>query len=394
MTDVDPLTQYEIEAILIGNDVIRLVINDDPLERRPYHVASFQSIPGAFWGKSIPQLMKDIQDICNSTARALINNVAMSSGPMTEWNYDRLAPGETTDIYPWRVIQTKSSQISGNNPAVRFYQPNSHASDLLRVYEEFEQRADEVTSVPRYMYGNEKVGGAGQTMGGLSMLMESANKGIKAAIGHIDKNVIRRVIEGLWLHNMQYHKDNAIKGDAKVVARGASAMLQRERTSMMRAEFLQATSNDIDMEIIGIEGRVKILSKIAEGLDLPGFLDDPDEVSERIAADRAKGQQAQQEAQQAQQQMLQQQNDAKIQEIMAKVAKMQADTQSKPLDNEKTVAEIKKLLADVQESMNAPRQPTPSQRPTLAQAGGVPQGNSGNAAIGYQRRGLNPPTMQ
>lgn len=392
--DVDPLTQYEIESILIGNDVIRLVINDDPLERRPYHIASFQSIPGSFWGKSIPQLMADIQDICNATARSLINNMAMSSGPMSEWNYDRLAPGQGTEIYPWRVIQTKSSQLTGNDAAVRFYQPASNAGELLRVYEEFEVRADEVTNVPRYMYGNEKVGGAGSTMGGLSMLMESANKGIKSAIGHIDKNVIRRVIEALWLHNMQYHPDNSIKGDCKVVARGASAMLQRERTNMMRSEFLQATGNEIDMEIIGTEGRVKILSKVADGLDIPGLLDDPDEVAERIAQRRAQQAQAQQEAQQAQQALIKEQSDAKIAEVMAKVAKLQSDTASKPLDNEKTVAEIKKLLVEVQGAMNATNHQSAGSRAPIAQAGRTQQGNSGIARPGNQRLGLQPPNSQ
>lgn len=389
--DVDPLTEYDVEAILIGRDVIRLVINEDALERRPYHVSSFQPIPGSFWGMSIPELMKDIQDVCNATARSLVNNVGMSSGPMSEWNYDRLSPGETADIYPWRVIQTKSSNTTGNNPAVRFYQPDSHAGELFGVYEKFEQRADEVTGVPRYMYGNENVGGAGSTMGGLSMLMESASKNIKAAIGYIDKGVIRRVVEGLWLHNMQYHPDNSIKGDCKIIPRGASAMLMRERTNMMRAEFLQSTANPIDMEIIGIEGRARLLAAVAEGVEIKGFLDDPEEIAERVA----QKQKAQGESQQQQQEILQQQAMAKIEEIKAKVAKMNADTASQPLENEKLVAEIKKILADVHGAINATSQARPLQGAQQHQSNapvrpisGIPQQpDTGNQRLPAQRSG-------
>ncbi|MCV6588684.1 MAG: hypothetical protein OIF57_06605, partial [Marinobacterium sp.] len=167
---VDPLEEYDIEAILIGRHVVRLVIQNDPLERRPYHVASFQQVPGSFWGQGIPELMADIQDTCNATARALINNLAIASGPQTEVNFDRLAPGENaTAMYPWKIWQTKSSMASGNDPAVRFFQPNSNAAELMGVYEKFEQKADEVTNIPRYMYGSQNVGGAGDTASGLSM---------------------------------------------------------------------------------------------------------------------------------------------------------------------------------------------------------------------------------
>ncbi|MFP3670459.1 hypothetical protein SB717_35820, partial [Priestia sp. SIMBA_032] len=89
----------------------------------------------------------------------------------------------------------------------------------------------------------------------LSMLMESANKGIKDAIRHIDRGVVRRVIEALWLFNMRYSDDNAIKGDCKVVARGANAMLQREQTLNARTQFLSFTNNPTDMQILGLEGR-------------------------------------------------------------------------------------------------------------------------------------------
>lgn len=350
----DPLAEYEIEAILIGQHVIRVRINRDPLERRPYHKASFQPVPGSFWGQGIPELMADIQDVCNATARSLVNNLAISSGPQVEVFEDRLQPAEDpTDIYPWKIWRTKDSAMTSNNPAIRFYQPNSNAAELLSVYDQFERRADDATNIPRYSYGNENVGGAGQTASGLSMLMESANKGIKDAIRHIDRGVVRRVVSAMWLHNMQYSDDSSIKGDVNVVARGASAMLIREQTHVMRQEFLQLTANELDMSIIGQDGRRKLLETMAEKLDIPGLIPTEEQMHESAAQQ----QQAQEHQQQQATQIEQAKAQAEIAEKQARAQKYGADAagtqasteheqQMSPLQAQKLLAEIAKLIAD------------------------------------------------
>ena len=265
----DPLAEYEIDAIKIGRHIIRAVINKDPLQRRPYHKASFQATPGAFWGIALPKLMRDNQRMCNATARALANNLGIASGPIVEVEVDRLADGETVEqIFPWKIFQTKSDKTGRGREAIRFYQPRSNANELLRVYEEFERRADDATSIPRYAHGNEKVSGAGSTAAGLSMLMNNASKGIKMAISSIDGHVVTQVIEQTFTYNMLYSKDMSIKGDVNIIARGATALLTKEQTQMRRAEFLNITNNPIDMEIMGIEGRLEVLRSAADLLDL------------------------------------------------------------------------------------------------------------------------------
>lgn len=360
----DPLAEYEIEAILIGQHVIRVRINRDPLERRPYHKASFQPVPGSFWGQSIPELMADIQDVCNATARSLVNNLAISSGPQVEVYEDRLQPTEDpTDIYPWKIWRTKDSAVTGNNAAIRFYQPNSNANELLGVYDQFERRADDATNIPRYIYGNDTAGGAGQTASGLSMLMESANKGIKDAIRHIDRGVLRRVIGALWLHNMQYSDDKSIKGDVNVVARGSSAMLIREQTHQLRQQFLQMTANEIDMGIIGHDGRRKLLDSIAEKLDMPGLIPTEEQMQQNLAGQQ-QAQQAQAKIEQAKAQAEIAEKQARAQKYGADAGQTQADTaqtqsetqvaqQMAPLEAQHLLAEIAKLIAETRRSNDA-----------------------------------------
>lgn len=265
----DPLAEYEIDAIKIGRHIIRAIINKDPLQRRPYHKASFQMTPGAFWGIALPKLMRDNQRMCNATARALANNLGISSGPLVEVEVDRLADGETVEqIYPWKIFQVKADKTGRGREAVRFHQPRSNAQELLAVYKDFELRADDATSIPRYAHGNEKIGGAGSTASGLSMLMNNASKGIKMAISSIDTHVVKPAIEQTFTYNMLYNPDMSIKGDVNIIARGATALLTREQTQMRRAEFLNMTNNPVDMEIMGVEGRLEVLRSAADLLDL------------------------------------------------------------------------------------------------------------------------------
>ncbi len=283
----DKQAEYQIDAILIGNYVIRCSINNDPLARRPYHKASYDPIPGAFWGNSIRYLMADIQEFCNAAARALVNNMAFASGPMVEINFERLSPLETdVEIYPWKVWQTRGAEV-GAGSTVQFFQPSSNAAELMSVYERFEIKADDATAIPRYAHGNEKVAGAGRTATGLSMLMGSAAKGIKAAIGNFDFGITRPSIEMVYYYNMITTKDPSVQGDVQVVARGANALLLKDMAQQRRSEFLQLTANELDLSILGKEGRADILRAIAKDFNMDGIIPSKEEIRRRLEEEAA-----------------------------------------------------------------------------------------------------------
>lgn len=267
----DPLAEYQVEAILVGNIVVKCVMNLDPLLRRPYYCASFQKKPGSLWGTSLPELMEDNQRMCNATARALSNNMALASGPQVEIYIDRLADaGDISEIYPFKIWQLTSDPTGAQGRAVNFFQPQSNAAELLKVFQEFEMKADDATGIPRYAYGNENVKGAAESASGLAMLLEAASKGIKDAIRNIDLGVIVPRIEYQFYWNVI---SNSIEfsGDVHVMALGSSNLTVKGSEQMKRNEFLSITSNPIDQEIMGVEGRATLLREMAKDL---GFVED------------------------------------------------------------------------------------------------------------------------
>lgn len=266
----DPAREYDANVWIVGNYAIKAVLNYDPLGEKPYAKTSFIKCPGAFWGKGIPEIIEDLQSICNAAARALVNNMGVSSGPQVEVNLERIPPNEDiTQMHPWKIWQVTNDPAGSSAPAVRFTQPDSNANELLGVYERFSRMADDHSGIPAYVYGDLNVQGAGRTSSGLSMLMGAAGKGIRQVVMHIDMDVVKPIVRRQFIYNMRYDEDESIKGDAEVVARGAVNLAVKETVNLRRIEFLNATANPIDIEILGKDGRASILREVAKGLHMP-----------------------------------------------------------------------------------------------------------------------------
>jgi hypothetical protein len=268
VTDIE--AEYEVEAWMIGRYVVRLVLNRDPLGRRPIYTSSFEKVPGSFWGKSPPRKMRDSQTMCNASARALVNNMGIASGPQVEVFEDRLAEGEDIEsMYPWRIWQTKSDPTGGGHRAIQFHNVPMVAAEMMGIFEFFSKQAEDQTGIPAYVHGNASVGGGGRTASGLSMLMSSAAKGIKQVIKNLDDGLLAPSVERMYQFNMARDPDQSIKGDLEVRARGSEALLAKEQLQIRRQEYLAATNNPIDYAIMGPEGRATLLREGARGLDLP-----------------------------------------------------------------------------------------------------------------------------
>ncbi len=266
----DEAREYDANVWMVGNYVIKAVLNYDPLGEKPYAKTSFIKCPGAFWGKGIPEIIEDLQNVCNAAARALVNNMAISSGPQVEVNLERIPPNEDiTQMHPWKIWQVTNDPLGSSAPAVRFNQPNDNANTLMSVYERFSKLADDHSGIPSYVYGDLNVKGAGRTASGLSMLMGSAGKGIRQVVMHIDSDVIKPIVHRQFVYNMRYDEDESIKGDVEILPKGAVNLAVKETVNLRRIEFLNATANQVDMDIVGKEGRAAILREVAKSLQMP-----------------------------------------------------------------------------------------------------------------------------
>lgn len=267
----DPIRDYKVQAWMIGSHVIKVQMSPSPRQRAPYYVTSFEKVPGTPIGNALPDVLSDLQDVTNATIRSLVNNMSMSSGPQVVINHDRLHSSEDGEsLYPWKRWHVTSDPLGNNTQEpVSFFQPNSNASELMQVYQWLSQLADDISGIPRYLSG-EGAGGAGRTASGLSMLMSNAGKIIQTVAANIDRDVIEPCIENLLDMILLTDKSGLLTGEESVRVLGVQVAVQRETQRSRQLEFLQATANPIDMQIVGVKGRAAILRSVSQTIGMDG----------------------------------------------------------------------------------------------------------------------------
>jgi len=149
-----------------------VAFNPHPLGHRPYSKTGWGIVPGSFWYKGVPELMSDLQSICNASIRAMVNNLGIGSGPQVVINdINRLAKGEKiTQMHPWKIwqfINNARSQLK----AIDFFQPKVYSKELMGVYDQFAMLADDYTGIPAYSYGNDRAAGAGRALANYEELL-------------------------------------------------------------------------------------------------------------------------------------------------------------------------------------------------------------------------------
>jgi hypothetical protein len=267
----DEMRDYFVQAWLIGTHIIKVQLSPSPRKRHSYFITSFEKVPGTPVGNGLPDILTDIQEVCNASLRALVNNLSISSGPQVVINEDRLAPDEDgEDMYPWKRWRVQSDPMGNNSQVpISFFQPNSNAQELLGVYQKFNDMADELSAIPKYLSG-QTAGGAGRTASGLAMLMGNASKILQTVAANIDRDVLEPLLRQLYDMLMLTDTTDMLHGDEEIRVMGVNVAVQRETQRSRQLEFLQITANPIDAQIIGPKGRAAILREVADTIGMPG----------------------------------------------------------------------------------------------------------------------------
>lgn len=319
--------------LLPNGTVIKAVLQPINGVTWPYHMYYFDKDETSIFGEGLAGVMRDDQKMLNAAIRMILDNGALTSGPMLEVNVDMLnGVAKADEIYPWKVWLRKSGS-DANTPAVRAIQLPNSLDQLSRIAQIFESNADEVTAIPRYMSGENATQGAAGTAAGMSMLMAAANIVIKDLITAWDEGITRPFLEALYRWNMQFNRDPSIKGDFDVKARGTASLVAKEVRAQQLDMFSQATSNPMDAPFIK---RDKMLRERALAHELSDIVKTEEEVKLEQESDQAKEAQAMQKAL----------AEAQIAESQGKAAKLMAEAELTKRKLDELMANIDNIIAD------------------------------------------------
>jgi len=262
--------------LLPDGSVIKAVLQPINGVTWPYHIYYFDKDETSIFAEGLPAVMRDDQDMLNAATRMMLDNAGLTAGPMFEVTPSLLSdPAGATSFRPWKAFLR--NQVSPGQPAIRPIVVDGNIGEMMAIAERFETQADETTAIPRYMTGENPSSGAAATMGGMSMLMGAANIVLKDLVSNWD-DVTNSFIRSMYRWNMQFHKDDSIKGDYDVKPTGSTSLVAKEVRARQINDLAAQTANPMDAPYIK-RGQLNKLRAEANEL---GFLVNTDE---EIAAD-------------------------------------------------------------------------------------------------------------
>lgn len=261
--------------MLPNGDIIRAVLQPINGVTWPYHLYYFDKDETSIFGEGIATIMRDDQTMMNAATRMMLDNAAISAGAQLEVNTKlvTLTGEQLTEIHPWKVWPRSGEDAASR--AVNTIDIQGHLPELGAIADRFENNADEVTAIPRYMSGENVTTGAAGTSSGMSMLMGAAGVAMKDLVGSYDGGITRPFIEALYRWNMQFNPNAAIKGDFDIKANGVASMVAKEVRAQQLDQFSALAANPLDAPYIK---RDKLLRQRAEAHELVDVVKTEEEV--------------------------------------------------------------------------------------------------------------------
>lgn len=263
IADQDMTRVYAANVWMVGERIIKAVVN--PLEGVdiPYYFFPFQEDETAFWPEGVASLLRAPQSGLNAAVRATQDNAAASSGPIYGVNVQALEPGESLEeMRANRLFMFRRGNLADAFQTMVVPSCIEHNLTLGKFWQE---AADEI-STPRFNSGDGRVAGAGNTASGLSMLMGASNILLKDHVKDFDDHVVGSFIRAMFRWNMQWNPRDDIKGDFEVVASGSQSLIAKE----VRAQQIPAVMAMLGNPAFARYLRDKALLEVAlEQTDLP-----------------------------------------------------------------------------------------------------------------------------
>jgi hypothetical protein len=239
----DELRSISACVVMINNTVVKAFLN--PLEGGdiPYDFYVWEKVAGSMWGYGIPYLMRSQQKVLNAAWRQMMDNAGVSSGPQIVIKPGAIQPADKQWQLSARKIWYATDDIDDVRKAFSTFEFNSHQAELAGIIKMATELADAETGVPTIMQGEK--GAAPDTVGGMQMLMNSANVVLRRLVKQFDDSITRPHIRRYYDFNMMYNEDEEVKGDFTIDARGSSALLVRDIQNQAFLNLLAAGANPV-----------------------------------------------------------------------------------------------------------------------------------------------------
>lgn len=214
-------------VIMINGHVVKAFVN--PLESGglPYDFMVWEPMDNSPWGLGIPYLCRPAQRVLNAAWRQVMDNSALSVGPNVVIKRGIVEPANGKWELTGRKIWYCTDATQNVAEAFSFFDIPNNSQQFQSIIELALQFIDAETGIPAPAQGEASPNV--ETVGGMSMLMNSANVVLTRLAKAFDDSIINSHIRRYYDYLMEHSPKQEIKGDFQIEPRGSSALLVKDQ---------------------------------------------------------------------------------------------------------------------------------------------------------------------
>lgn len=234
--------QVPAVVVLVNDTPIKAFLNPQDAGDFPYDVMVWQRVADSPWGIGIARQGRTAQDMLNATARALMDNAGLASGPMLVLRKKGLIPADGRWEVTARKVWYTTEEIDIKSAADAIFAINIPMIqvELNAMWQLALKTMEDSTGIYFIMQGQQ--GSAPDTVGGMELLHRNASTVLRRLARIYDERItephIRRYHKYLMIHG-----PDDCKGDMKIEAIGSTALVEREIQSMESMVLLQLSKD-------------------------------------------------------------------------------------------------------------------------------------------------------
>jgi hypothetical protein len=290
-----------------------------------YSLVYWQRDKSSIFGLGLPDEVRDQQSALNSAFRALMDNMAMSSGSQIVVDEKVVVPVDGNWKMRPRKVWRKIDPSKSVRDVFGTFDIPSHLEELSALVSMNKSLMDEVAMLPAFMSGNDapsKIQSATEA----SINWTAANLWVRRFMRHWDDDIVEPTMTRAVDWEMDYNEDDSIKGDFRPIAKGMSALVELEGQGTRMQQFVQL----IGGMGIKLKDQYRIARSFARTLKL-----DPDEMLPSEEEIEAMAEQEQGPSPEQQMAQLEQ-------------TKVQVAAENNQMDHQAKMAELEEKAADRQ----------------------------------------------
>lgn len=237
-------SSYPALMTMVNDHVIRASLNPLDSGDFPYDVIPWKRRPGMPWGMGLARQMRTPQRMVVGATRALMNNAGMAGGPQFSIRRGVHPENGVWEIVPNKMWIEEDDAVGGNagDPVSATTIPML-IPELTSIIQLGMKMAEDVTGMPMLMQGQQ--GKAPDTVGGMTILNNNANAVLRRIARLFDSCITEPHIRRYYAWLMEYGKDDDEKGDFQIIARGSTALVERDIQNQEMVNILQLCANPI-----------------------------------------------------------------------------------------------------------------------------------------------------